>query len=83
MIVYPNPATNFISVKMKLVNEAEGSISLKSLNGKSSAVLYSGHFAQGDNDLRLTIPDKILPGLYILEIYVGSQKQIVKLVVQR
>jgi hypothetical protein len=65
--VFPNPAHEFLKIKMQLDSPADAKIRLFDLNGKLIRVLSTRALIKGDNELQMDISG-IISGEYIIEI---------------
>ncbi len=77
--VFPNPAHDIINIKYQSLNKANASIRLVSLDGKTVSVLSNNNIGNGDQNITLPTPEK--SGIYFLEVKVGEETTVQKLVV--
>jgi len=76
--VYPNPASEFISIQLENVTEKIGNINLElwDLKGNKVAHLNSSQFNIGNQNIYVFLPDDINNGLYILKLQSSNNETI-------
>lgn len=81
--VFPNPASNEVTISIQAIEEGDITLSLTDINGKSIETLFSGEMEKGQ---RKSI-DKDLSGLsegvYMIRLLSGSSLKIEKLVIKK
>ncbi|MEJ5302171.1 MAG: T9SS type A sorting domain-containing protein [Bacteroidales bacterium] len=80
--VYPNPASDYLFIKYNFVAETKVTLFLLPVSGSSSFVLFSGMLSQGENELKLALPEELTPGLYILKMQAGSYLNTSKILIK-
>ena len=79
-IIYPNPATDLVTIAMTTDHIQEVEISLQTLDGKQ---LFAQSLTMSGNDL-VNIQTQSLPaGMYLIRVSSGTEMHIEKLVIQK
>lgn len=80
--VYPNPASNFVTVKYKFTSSSTATAIVKDLTGKTVMTNELGKNLFGEQEFKLDI-SSLANGLYIMEMFVNNDKQVIKFNVQK
>lgn len=75
--VFPNPASDFISVKLQSRSGENIRIRLFSIEGKEITTLYEGKGNGSEMEIKLRLPEGIQAGIYLLKMQDGTVKRIV------
>lgn len=73
MNVYPNPASEVITLSYSLAEEADVECTLTALNGQVAETYYSKKQEPGTQKEVLEIPSSVTPGLYLLNLTVNGK----------
>ena len=79
--VYPNPASDFTTVKISARNADDAKIELFDVQGRSIKNLWSGKINEGENSIQLPLKG-IAPGIYTLSVKTTNGDQNIQLVVR-
>lgn len=75
--VYPNPASDFISIQVENISETRNvNIELWDLKGNKVAHLNASQLNVGTQNIRVFLPDSINNGLYILKLQSANNQTI-------
>jgi hypothetical protein len=77
--VFPNPAHDFINIKYQSLNQANASVRLISMDGKTVKSLSNDNAGNGEQSITLPTPEK--SGIYFIEVEVAGKTTVEKLVV--
>lgn len=78
LVVYPNPATAFSTIKIKNVGDASGTVSVLNLSGRSVA---QTDIHPWSNTVEINLP-QLSPGVYIISVEQSGEIRTKKLIVQ-
>ncbi len=80
IVIYPNPAHEFLNVKLEVATGAEASIEMLDLSGKLVASQHCGILGSGSHHLRIATQD--LPaGMYMARVQVGKARCVRKVLI--
>jgi plastocyanin len=68
MIVYPNPAKDFVNIKFNLLNNDNISVSLFDVTGRQIQKLISAQYLMGESDQTYSLNENIMPGRYFIRM---------------
>ncbi len=71
MRIYPNPARENITVLLNLIESTNASVSLVDIYGNIILRLNDEYYNQGDNILRINLPEDMPNGAYYLTVQAG------------
>lgn len=80
--LYPNPATENVTLTYRLGKDARVACSLSSLNGQHVADFYSEQQVAGEHEQTVTIPSSVQSGLYLLHLTVDGKVTSRRLIIQ-
>lgn len=75
----PNPASGPVNIRFSLPVAGETRIEIYNLNGQLTDVPLSGKLPGGEH--RITWSEKVVPGVYVVQLWVGNKVEIGQLVV--
>ncbi|OSZ79400.1 hypothetical protein CAP35_14420 [Chitinophagaceae bacterium IBVUCB1] len=80
--IYPNPASNYASVKYKFTSASDARAVVKDMTGKTVMTNEFGKNLFGEQEFKLDVSG-LANGLYIMEMFVNDDKQVIKFNVQK
>jgi hypothetical protein len=80
--IYPNPAQDHISVSFFAEAGETISFELFSVDGKSSAILYTGEGDGSKHEMTMQLPTDLAGGVYVLKFTEGANVSVSKVIVQ-
>ncbi len=81
LVVFPNPATDFVALSGQLSESGQVNLSVFDLNGKKVKSFEPGQMPKGEFTKKLDVTD-LAEGIYMIMISQGSSVSHVKLIVQ-
>jgi len=72
LILYPNPASDFIHVHVTLENSSNLDIKIISVTGEIDNILINKSFEEGSHDIQLPVM-KYPAGIYIVQLYLEGE----------
>lgn len=80
--VYPNPATDKISVIFNLKKDNMVTVKLIDVLGNEVATLLNDRLSSGEYNQSLAIPSRISKGLYFVKVSIGSESSMKRISIQ-
>lgn len=78
--VYPNPASDYLTVSFSLESSSVVKIELVDITGKTVEVLNSGRYQQGSNSISVNLSN-IQPGRYFVHVSGNNRSQVEPLLI--
>lgn len=77
LFIYPNPVSSFLSLKFNLENAGNLDIELLDLSGKRVQTIHQNQlFAAGDHEESFYLDENLIPGQYVLCLWVAGKKAV-------
>jgi hypothetical protein len=83
LIIYPNPASNIINIKIELENSDNVTLLVHDSQGKEVKRIFRGNLPAGYSDFSLNIDQKTAPGLYYIRMLGNNHQKSVKILIDK
>ena len=80
--LYPNPASDFVTLSYTLSRQSMVNIKLVSITGAEIATLLNKRQSAGIKQITLSLDEKLVPGIYFLQLNTAEGTLIRKLVIE-